>query len=421
MLTPITLVIKKEILEILRNRRALWEMILIPMFLTPSLTMGVPSLIIFLSQRLFREQVVERVDVTKNPETKSAFMSNDKWKGQSIAVTNADEAPLLLSVLKKSRTLKIVPVQNLTEALNRKTIQMGMKIPDAMQSKMHQGEEVHATLVIKEINLRTWIAYAKLQQALGEFNQLMLKEREKKVPQIKFARLKVENKAKVQEIAGFVLGLVIPIFAIFWVMMGGNSIAIDMTAAEKERRTLELLFLSPLQKSEILIGKFAVTLVVSLFSVALAFLGMGLPVFIFWKAMPPTWQIYGSSFSLSASSWLLFILVMVVLSANLNVLQIAFSILAKSIKEAEYYLYPLVLLAVAPGIVSEFTELSELSLGSYCIPLLNLCYLIREILLDSPNSLHLMTALTSSLLYIFLFFFLALYFFKQERVIFTGD
>src|SRR5204862_5536073 len=69
-----------------------------------------------------------------------------------------------------------------------------------------------------------------------------------------------------------VLVKVIPFLLVMWMLTGAIYPAIDMTAGEKERGTMETLLISPAERSEIVAGKF----------LAVTFLGFGTAV---WNIM----------------------------------------------------------------------------------------------------------------------------------------
>lgn len=408
----INILLKKEFLEIVRNRRALYEMILIPLFLTPVLTLGIPALLLYLSQQFFEEKIIEKIPIKQ--VSKEVIV-----RGQAVYVKNEEIAPEFVKVLKESRSLRIVKVKNPEEALRKQEIQIYIEFPKKFEEKFKKGEKLNLIANLKLINLKTIFAYIKLQRIVEHFNQLREKKLEKTINRYNPLKIQIVNKSSSDETLGFVLGLCVPLFIIFWLMMGGNSIAIDLTTAERERKTLELLFLAPIKKQEIFFSKFIVNLIVSLLSVFLAFSGMIASFLIFWVYLPESWKVFTKDFVPSFSLLFLLFIATILLSGILNCLQLILSTLAKSIKEAEYYLYPLVLVIMVPGIFAEFTEISLLSNLSFLVPLINICYLMREILLGIYNGTHLFLTIFSSIISIFILFKIGLKFFSRENILFT--
>ncbi len=165
---------------------------------------------------------------------------------------------------------------------------------------------------------------------------------------------------------------ILPFVLLIWALTGAFYPAIDLCAGEKERGTLETLLSSPAERIEIVWGKL---LTIMLFSMATAILNLA--------SMAIT-----GSFVLSqlpnlgpppglAIVWLFLALVPV--SALFSALCLAVAAFARSTKEGQYYLMPLVLvvmpltiLPMAPGV--------ELNLGNSLIPLTGVVLLLRAML-----------------------------------------
>ena len=77
----------------------------------------------------------------------------------------------------------------------------------------------------------------------------------------------------VAEQASGSLGWLIPFFIVVWTLTGGQMVAIDATAGEKERGTLEALLVTPVRRAEVVVGKFLATLAFGLSAALMAILG----------------------------------------------------------------------------------------------------------------------------------------------------
>ena len=120
----------------------------------------------------------------------------------------------------------------------------------------------------------------------------------------------LKDVASERERGGFGLGFILPLIIVMWSIAGGQSIAIDVSAGEKERKTLEPLLLTSVNRMDIIWGKLlavstgaAVTVVISLFSMLAAFIYIGFSTFSSGApeqggAQPAT------SFSIDPTQWL---------------------------------------------------------------------------------------------------------------------
>jgi len=165
---------------------------------------------------------------------------------------------------------------------------------------------------------------------------------------------------------------VFPFLLLIWALTGAFYPAVDLCAGEKERGTLETLLSSPAERTEIVFGKL---LTVMLFSVATAVLNMvcmaasGMLIMSQLPQMgaPPA----------APMLWMLPALLPV--SALFSALCLALAAFARSTKEGQYYLMPL-LLVTMPLVVLPMAPGVELTLGMSLIPVTGIVLLLRSLL-----------------------------------------
>ena len=171
---------------------------------------------------------------------------------------------------------------------------------------------------------------------------------------------------------------ILPLILLVWALTGAFYPAIDLCAGEKERGTLETLLSSPASRREIVWGKL---LTVTCFSVMTAVLNLISMVvttgFVFRKALDATPDNPLGDFGPISLDLILWLMVLVIpMSAMFSALALAVASLAKSSKEGQYYLmpliligFPLVMLPVLPGIT--------LSSGTSIVPITGAVLLSR--------------------------------------------
>ncbi len=174
---------------------------------------------------------------------------------------------------------------------------------------------------------------------------------------------------------------VLPFVILLWTMTGAFYPAIDLCAGEKERGTLETLLSSPAERIEIVWGKL---LTVMTFSVATALLNLicvsMTAVFVFSQfddqlANSPTMEFGPPPWA----SVLWIIPMLIPLSALFGALSLALATMARSTKEGQYYLMP-VLLVTMPLVTLPMLPAAKLDLGSSLIPLTGLVLLVRQLM-----------------------------------------
>ena len=163
---------------------------------------------------------------------------------------------------------------------------------------------------------------------------------------------------------------VFPFLLLIWALTGAFYPAIDLCAGEKERGTLETLLSSPAARTEIVWGKLLTVMLFSMATVMLNLVSLGITgLFVAGQLPqfgPPPW---------SSLLWLLIALIPV--SALFSGLCLALAAFARSTKEGQYYLMPLVLVTM-PLVIVPMAPGVELTLGNSLIPVTGIVLLLRS-------------------------------------------
>ncbi len=165
---------------------------------------------------------------------------------------------------------------------------------------------------------------------------------------------------------------ILPVLLLLWAMTGAFYPAIDLCAGEKERGTLETLLSSPAERSEIVLGKLLTVMVFSMVTAALNLICVGLIGSLIFRQLPG----FGGPPPL-AVVWLM--LAMVPISALFSALCLALASFARSTKEGQYYLMPLLMLTM-PLAVLPIMPGMELSMGNALVPVSGLVLLLKTLL-----------------------------------------
>jgi sodium transport system permease protein len=204
----------------------------------------------------------------------------------------------------------------------------------------------------------------------------------------------------------------LPVLLIIWAATGALYPAIDACAGEKERGTLETLLVSPAQRTEIVLGKLCA---VSLFSAVTAMANVVSMMISGWFLLtslpqfgPPPW---------SALGWLFLALLPVSLLSG--ALSLALAAQARSTREAQYYLMPLVLLTM-PLVLLPVTAGVELTWGTSFIPLTGVVLVLKSFLAGqmSQSWIYLFPALGTTLVLCALSLRWAVNQFHSENILF---
>ncbi len=161
----------------------------------------------------------------------------------------------------------------------------------------------------------------------------------------------------------------LPFIVFIWALTGAFYPAVDLCAGEKERGTLESLLTSPALRSEIVSGKLLTVITFSISSALANLASMALTgkvVMAQFGMQPPP---------LSAFVWL--VVALIPMSALFSALALAVAAFARSTKEGQYYLMPLLLCSL-PLMVLPLAPNVELNLGTSLIPITGMVLLLRS-------------------------------------------
>jgi ABC-2 type transport system permease protein/sodium transport system permease protein len=167
---------------------------------------------------------------------------------------------------------------------------------------------------------------------------------------------------------------VLPLVLLLMTVTGGVYPAIDLTAGERERDTLESLMALPVPPLRLLLAKYVAVLTVTMLTGAMNLLAMSTTVL----AMQLETVLFGPS----GLTWFLGVklaLVLVVFALFYSSLLLALTSSTRSFKEAQAYLIPLMLLTISPGLLIVMPGWS-LNYATAAVPLVNMLLLARDVL-----------------------------------------
>lgn len=179
------------------------------------------------------------------------------------------------------------------------------------------------------------------------------------------------------------LGLagIVPLIIILMTITGGVYPAIDLTAGERERGTLEALIASPISRFQLVASKYVAVLTVSILTAVINLFAMTITL----KATGVGDVLMGTS-----SNQVLLMMralpLVILFAAFFSGVLVGLCSFARSFKEAQAYLIPVVLLSLGPGVLSMMPSV-KLTPTVAAVPQINLILLARDVVHQSPVSL----------------------------------
>src|SRR4029450_9685519 len=163
----------------------------------------------------------------------------------------------------------------------------------------------------------------------------------------------------------FQIATLVPMVLILMTITGAVYPAIDLTAGERERGTLEALMAAPVPRLGLLFGKYIAVLTVALLTALVNIVGMTVTVLSSGLGS----VLFGER-GLTPGSVVLVFLLLVLFAAFFSAVLLCVTSFARSFKEAQAYLIPLMLVALAPGFLAIIG--AQLNAWMCVIPLANI-------------------------------------------------
>ena len=169
-----------------------------------------------------------------------------------------------------------------------------------------------------------------------------------------------------------------------------------------------------ISRSSILIGKLIVTATFGSITSILSAVGL---LLAFKFGMSDTMAI---TIDLSLQSMLLIVLLAVLYVIFISAVMLLVSTYARSLKEANTYLTPVTLIPVLLSVITMYMEPSSVSMAMMNIPILNVVIVIKEIIFNQLNYVHLYMTIGWSIVYVIVSMIAAKMMYEKEEVIFRA-
>lgn len=390
----------KEFRDTVRDRRAPVSMIIVPTVIMPLLVFGFAK-------------------------TASVIISKAKEEVPRIMVIGGADSPGVVAGLVKSGRFRVEPASRDWKGLiSDKKVRAAVEIPDGFEKALGSGSAPGITLYDYQGEMKSGMAADQLD---GFFSRLRSQATArllaaKGLPASIARPFEVTrtNVAAPEKVGGNVLGGIIPYFIIFLCLMGAMYPAIDLTAGEKERGTMETLLCCPASRTDIVLGKFLMVVTGSLSAVMFSLISLGVTVIGLGAAMMPEGGAPAAHGAMPTID-LLGILGLLAMVAPVAVLFSAIlfcvSLFARSSKEAQSYVMPMSFAVVIPCVIGILPGI-ELNYRLALVPVLNISLVCKEMLSGVWHWGYIAVIFGSTALYAAAALALAVRLFRREDVIF---
>jgi len=402
----VSIVAAKELRDLIRDRRTIISMILIPILSLPLLMSGV----VWMASRSLEKMRSVQVEVAVRGESAFGLLDSLQAPGGRFAF-HADlrpELPVDSALAGGGADIVLEFGHGLDAALERLDDPASLEEAPAVRlyfdstdddANMAGRELLQNLTALREGRLRHWLGERSLRPDLS--TPWLVEHVETAPPKRQAAEM---------------VARILPYLILILCIQGAMYPAMDLTAGEKERSTIETLLVNPISRLDVVMGKYVATSAMALGSALFTLGGQ----YAYLRLAANRLVEGGLPIHIEPAALALGLLLLLPVALLFSALMLAVCVYARSMKEAQSYLGPLLFVVIFPSMASMIPGL-ELNLGLAFVPVFNVTLLMRDVLMQDFSQAGMMAAVCAiNLGYAALSLWAAVKMFQREEIIFRS-
>ncbi len=385
-------IVAREVRDQVRDRRTLFMVFVLPILLYPMLGFGVLQLTAMIQSEPSQICII----VDELPEDPKLVDPATDWPGwyfvPKVLPKGVDPARIRVLLLRRGECpFDESDSESLQAAIRNGFADVIAIFPTGSAETLDDRKAVEVTVAHSTAYEKSQLASSSLLSILSRWNRAIVARRlavDGVAPEtLRAVELSPVDVAQADGTAGISLwARILPFLLVLMALTGTFYPAVDLCAGEKERGTMETLLIAPVGRNEVVLAKFLTVALAGAVTALLNLVSMGLTC---WKLAGPlsdptgTAALGGDLMAMTAPNpemilWM--VLLLIPLAAFFAAVCLALAVVARSMKEAQYYLtpvylvtLPLVLLSLTPGV--------KLDLFYSLIPVSGVSLLLRSLML----------------------------------------
>ena len=369
---------QKELKETIRDRRTIVTLLLMPLLVYPIMSMALNRFL------LSSGEIDEGFTVCVNSELESEIL--DQWLSNP---NSAPPKPVADSSGNELAKFRVAVIQDVSpeEVVARNDADVGLELTNIETGRptatfyAYRGDSVSQAARRILVERLQWLKLAEAELLLTAT-----------VPEYRTPLLvKAEDVGTLEE--NSLLATIVPLVLVLMTITGAVYPAIDLTAGERERGTMEAVMASPVPRGYVLFSKYTAVVAVALLTAIANLLAMFTTL---WAGGLLNLLTGGDAFP-----WLTILQMfglLVLFSGFFSAVLLSLTSFAKSFKEAQAYLIPVMLLSLTPAMLSLMPGIT-LSGALTILPLINIVLLARDMLSGTVDPNNAFVAVVSTCAY----------------------
>ncbi|HBH3652670.1 ABC transporter permease subunit/CPBP intramembrane protease [Clostridioides difficile] len=400
-------IFKKEMLDILRDKKTLFMMIVVPLLLYPLLMLLMIQVMNMSASSMNSKDI--NIAFNNKPNKVLVSMIEDDNLEKDTKNTSNDKGKI-----------RVLDIDNYKKSLEENKIDAYIKMEEKKSSTNYQ-------IYINSSQENSSNAVKRIETVLDKYKRFTIEKTlsekgldvQATLEPITYSTVDV---AKTEEVAGYFLGQILPFILIIGVLLGSIYPAIDVMAGEKERGTLETLFTLPISNLELVMGKYMAVSLSAIVTAILNILSMGLTMAFILVSGGISSQFGFGNFNYGdlVLPIITTLICICLFSMVVSAISMCVCSLAKSFKDAQNYITPLMLIIMIPSYVSMIPNI-VLDRVTAVIPVVNISLLIKSVLSFKSDLNLIALVLASNVAFVILAIILLSKMFNSEEILFGNS
>jgi sodium transport system permease protein len=396
--SKVKLIFGRELRDQLRDRRTLFTVVILPLVLYPLLGMSLIQMTQFMREHPTKIWVVGVENLPQQPALIEGGQIAEQWVGEAgqelmelqFSSENDEEFQLLVQQFKDT------PQQHGSDLVDQliqkqmalRDVDLAVFIPKKIEIDQDSGTGTKSGVYVftNSASDKSKIAFERFSAILQFWQKSIFND------MLEAQDISVESTTPIQVAAADVAGKtekraaawskILPLAIMIWCLTGAFYPAVDLCAGEKERGTFETLLSSPAHRSDIAYGKLFTVMTFSIATAVLNLISMGVTGLFVMSRLASMGDMVGGMPAMgpppvASIFWLLLALLPV--SALFSAMSLAAAAFARSSKEGQYYLVPLIMICM-PLMMLPMLPAAKLEMGTSLIPITGLMLLLRGLI-----------------------------------------
>ena len=377
-------ILKKELKDSFRDQRTLLLTVFLPLILM--------SALVFFYEKMLSPNEEEIYPVAVKEE-QSAFLKQ---------------------LLTSYNNIELIIAEDIQEAIDSGDVVAAVDFEKTFEQKIKNNESPTVQLYGDTNSQSSAIAISTIEAAFNHFSQSVVAEnlQSSNIDPSILNPFIIEHIQVVEgDFSVSMIAFLVPLMLSLAVGVGITPAATDLIAGEKERKTMEALLMTPVNRSSLLFAKWLTMVIIATLTGLITLLIVFIEVQFFTETIKAGLNFGDNAWIIVLTAFLVVISYAALLASALMITSIS----AKTIKEAQSYSTPVTMIVIFPAMFLVNLGVNELTTTHFIIPIVNIFTIFKELFFGIVNVEHIALTVFANLIIAFVIFFVGRIMFLKDK------